>query len=245
MPIDSSGELVFQLDEVADIHASVAEMLKEVDTVDVLTTFGDTDLESLQESSSATQSADRIEKYRKNAWDAMGRGEILFNAVNSSSLSYSIKKDESLMNAYMNVYEALIKFFLNERFSRKGLTFDFQILPITVFNRDDMQNSYLRCAQYGYSKMLVAAAYGIKQNSQLSLMDFENDFLKMSMRMVPLQSSYTTSGTEVADEEKSNSGTQNTTKTTQVKDITNTGGRPELPDEKKSEKTQANIEAQG
>jgi len=29
-------------------------MLKEVDTVDVLTTFGDTDLESLQESSSAT-----------------------------------------------------------------------------------------------------------------------------------------------------------------------------------------------
>jgi len=55
----------------------------------------------------------------------MGRGEILFNAVNSSSISYSIKKDESLMNAYMNVYEALIKFFLNERFSRKGLTFDF------------------------------------------------------------------------------------------------------------------------
>jgi len=44
MPIGSNGELVFQLDEVADIHASVAEMLKDTDTVDVLTTFGDTDL---------------------------------------------------------------------------------------------------------------------------------------------------------------------------------------------------------
>ena len=31
MPIDNKGELVFQLDEVADIHASVAEMLKETD----------------------------------------------------------------------------------------------------------------------------------------------------------------------------------------------------------------------
>jgi hypothetical protein len=40
MPIDSKGQLVFQLEEVADIHASVAEMLKDLDTVDVLTTFG-------------------------------------------------------------------------------------------------------------------------------------------------------------------------------------------------------------
>jgi len=54
MPIDSKGELVFQLEEVADIHASVASMLQNVDTVDVLTTFGDTSLESLQESSAAS-----------------------------------------------------------------------------------------------------------------------------------------------------------------------------------------------
>jgi len=47
MPVDSKGELVFQLDEVADIHSSVADMLEDIDTVDVLTTFGETDLESL------------------------------------------------------------------------------------------------------------------------------------------------------------------------------------------------------
>ena len=93
MPIDSKGQLVFQLEEVADIHASVAEMLKDTDSVDVLTTFGDTSLESLQESTAASQSNDRIEKYRKNVWDALGRGEILFNPNNSSSLSYMIKKD--------------------------------------------------------------------------------------------------------------------------------------------------------
>ena len=144
MPIGNNGELVFQLDEVADIHASVANMLQDVDTVDVLTTFGDTDLESLQESTAASQSADRIEKYKKNAWDALGRGEILFSATNSSSLAYSIKKDETLMSAYLNIYESWIKFLINDRFSRKNLTFDFQILPLTVFNRQDLQQNYFR-----------------------------------------------------------------------------------------------------
>jgi hypothetical protein len=39
---------------VADIHASIAAMLADLDTVDVLTTFGDTSLESLQESTAAS-----------------------------------------------------------------------------------------------------------------------------------------------------------------------------------------------
>ena len=49
LPIDKEGELVFQLEEAAEMHASVADMLQDSDTVDVLTTFGDTTLESLQE----------------------------------------------------------------------------------------------------------------------------------------------------------------------------------------------------
>lgn len=47
MPTDKDGELIFQLDEVAEIHSSVASMLQDIDTVDVLTTFGDTSLEDL------------------------------------------------------------------------------------------------------------------------------------------------------------------------------------------------------
>ena len=243
MPIGSNGELVFQLDEVADIHASVAEMLKDTETVDVLTTFGDTDLESLQQSSAASQSADRIQKYKKNAWDALGRGEILFSATNSSSLAYSIKKDQTLMLAYLNIYESWIKFLINERFARTNMKFDFEILPITVFNRQDLQQSYFRGAQYGYSKMFAGVAMGIKQMDQLSLMNFENNFLEMSSKMIPLQSSYTTPGNTIANEE--NSSAQKTTVRQQTRDITNTGGRPELPDEQKSEKTQANIQSMG
>ena len=246
MPIDNKGQLVFQLDEVADIHASVASMLKDIDTVDVLTTFGETDLESLQDSSAASQATDRIEKYKKNAWDALGRAEILFNANNSSSLAYTIKKDETLMMAYVNIYETWVKFLINDRFSRKGLDFDFEILPTTVFNRQDLQQAYFRGAQYGYSKMFAGVAMGIKQRDQLSLMDFENEFLQMSIKMVPLQSSYTTSGNAIAAEEKnSTTSVKKTVVTSQGNDLDNTGGRPELPDEQKSEKTQTNIESMG
>ena len=226
MPIDKDGELVFGLDEVENIHQGVATMLQDLDTVDVLTTFGDTTLENLQDSSAATQSANRIDKYTKNAWNALGRGSILFNAENSSTLAYSIKKDESLMKSYLNMYSTWIRFQINQRFTRTGLTFDFEILPTTMFNLKDYQSIYFQGAQYGYSKMRAGVASGVKQLAQLSLMTFENDFLHMTEKMIPLQSSYTSSGNE---------GTT----------AGNEGGRPELPDEEKSEKTQANIAAMG
>ena len=226
MPTDKDGELVFELEEVEQIHQGVATMLQDLDTVDVLTTFGDTTLENLQDSSAATQSADRINKYTKNAWNALGRGSILFNAENSSTLAYSITKDESLMKSYLNAYSTWIRYQINQRFTRTGLSFDFEILPTTMFNLEDYQRIYFQGAQYGYSKMRAGVASGIKQLAQLSLMTFENDFLHMTEKMVPLQSSYTSSGNEGAT-------------------AGNKGGRPELPDEQKSEKTQANIAAMG
>ena len=241
MPVDKNGELVFQLEEVADIHASVADMLSSTDTVDVLTTFGDTTLESLQDSTAAAQSTDRLAKYKSNAYGAMGRGELLFNAINSTSLGIQIKKDESIMREYMNIYEAFFKFYLNNNFARKGITYSFQILSTTVFNRGDVQTNYFRGAQYGYSKMIAGVAMGINQLEQLSLMELENNFLDMSARMIPLQSAYTTPGG--GDEEKNSSSAKKTVTQRQPGDITNTGGRPELPDDQKSEKTQANIAA--
>jgi len=47
MPYDSDGHLVYELDEIAEMHAGISNMLKDLDTVDVLTTFGETTLENL------------------------------------------------------------------------------------------------------------------------------------------------------------------------------------------------------
>ena len=67
----------------------------------------------------------------------------------------------------------------------------------------------------------------------------------MSIKMVPLQSSYTSSGVPGQQTENSSSSAQNTTTQKLSDDTNNTGGRPELPDDEKSEKTQANIAAAG
>ena len=219
-------------------------MLRDLDTVDVLTTFGETTLENLQDSSAASQANNRLEKYSKNAWEALGTSELLFNAENSSSLAYVIKRLESIMRTYLSAYETWIRYLINSRFSRTGLVFDFEILPTTVFNIKEYQGQYLEGAQFGYSKMRAGVAMGVKQRNLISTIDFENEFLNLDEKMIPLLSSYTQSGDENSAK-KNNSGEKNSSTTVSVKNITNKGGRPELDDENKSEKTQANIDSAG
>ena len=244
MPIDNDGNLVFELDEVAQIHAGVANMLQDLETVDVLTTFGETTLENLQDSSAASQANNRLEKYTDNAWDALGTSELLFNADTSSSLAYVVKRLEALMRTYLNMYDTWIRFLINSRFSRTGLSFDFEILPTTVFNLKEYQAQYLQGAQFGYSKMRAGVAMGVKQRNLISTIDFENEFLDLDEKMKPLMSSYTQSGDENSDK-KNNSGEKNSSTKVQAKDIINKGGRPELADENKSDKTRANIDSAG
>ena len=55
-------------------------------------------------------------------------------------------------------------------------------------------------------------------------------------------SSYTQNGDENSDKKNKNSE-KNRSSGSQSKDITNKGGRPELADEEKSQKTQANIDS--
>ena len=242
MPIDNNGHLVFELDEVEQIHAGVANMLRNLDTVDVLTTFGETTLENLQDSSAASQANNRLEKYSDNSWDSLGLSKLFFNADNSSSLAYVIKRMESIMRTYLNMYDTWIRYLINSRFSRTGLTFDFEILPTTVFNIKDYQSQYLQGAQFGYSKMRAGVAMGVKQRNLISMIDFENEFLDLDEKMIPLLSSYTQSGNENS-EKKNNSTEKNSSTSVQVKDITNKGGRPTLADEDRSQKTQANIDS--
>jgi hypothetical protein len=41
------------------------------------------------------------------------------------------------MKTYLDAYNTWIKFLINQRFNRTGLIFDFEILPITMFNIKD------------------------------------------------------------------------------------------------------------
>lgn len=239
MPIDSKGELVFELEEIADIHESVSDMLKDNDTIDVLTTLGKAKLESIQDSSSASQSSDRIEKYKTNVYDSLGRSSLMFNATGSASLSYSLQKDESVIMSFNNQYSVWIKYQINQRFAGKKVSFNFEILPTTIYNLEKTQKRYFEGAQYGYSKMYAGVAVGLKQTVQLSSMIFENEMLGMTDKMIPLRSSYTSSAEEI---DKKISGKAEDE--SEGKNLPISEGRPSLDVTEKSEKTIQNESAE-
>jgi len=123
-------------------------------------------------------------------------------------LAFVEKRLEGVMRTYLNMYQTWIKFLINSRFTRTGLTFDFIILPLTAYNYKDYQGMYLQDAQFGYSKMIAGVAMGIKQRDLISVIDFENNLLNLDEKMIPLMSSYTQSGNENSDK-KNNSGEKN------------------------------------
>ena len=95
---------------------------------------------------------------------------------------------------------------------------------------------YLKIAQYGYPKSLVASAIGVEMTDLLQMSHFENDVWKMTELMVPLQSSYTTPG----EGENSNSSEKSSKTTKSSPDLSKEGGRPEKSITQRSDKTVKN-----
>jgi hypothetical protein len=154
-------------------------------------------------------------------------------------MKYSIKKDISMMLKWSRQYEVWLNTWLYRKYADKTksgkptLYFTIQFLPTTEIFRDDDISTYLKTAQYGYPKMAVAAAMDLEPLDVLQLIDFENSVLKLHDNMIPLQSSYTSSGNE---KNSSGSGKKSEQKAS-GENLTNEGGRPEKQDEDRAERT--------
>jgi len=61
--------------------------------------------------------------------------------------------------------------------------------------------------------MRAGVAMGVKQRNLISMIDFENEFLDLDEKMIPLLSSYTQSGDENSSK-KNNSGEKNSSTST-------------------------------
>lgn len=241
LPINKTdGELLFSLPEAEVLHESVCNMLAEDDTIDVITTYADISLENVQDTeASASSSATRLKKYLNSVYDDLGTSSIIFNADSgSTALTFSIKKDISLMFAWSHQYELAINSFLRRKAKNDALYFSIKLLPTSsIFRKEDV-DMYLKTAQYGYPKQTVASVIGLDIIDLAQITDFENNVLHLEKSMVPLQSSYTTSGKE----EKSSDGEKIPEKTTSNPNLSDEGGRPQKNIEERSDKTDKNLE---
>lgn len=116
-------------------------------------------------------------------------------------------------------FAAAITKIVNSLFANGSIFFTYKTLPISYYNQSDYITDAMKLAQSGYSFILPALAADLNQYELLNIKSLENDVLDMSTVLIPLSSSYTQSST----------GGQ--------------PGRPELPDDQKSQKTIQNIEA--
>lgn len=241
LPINKTdGELLFTLPEAEVLHESICNMLSEDDAIDVITTYANITLESVQdEEASANSSNTRLQKYLNSVYDDLGTSSAIFNSDSgSTALTFSIKKDISLMFAWSHQYELAINSFLRRKAKNDSLYFSIKLLPTSsIFRKEDV-DMYLKTAQYGYPKSTVATIIGLDIVDLAQVTDFENNVLHLEKAMIPLQSSYTTSGKE----EKSSSGEKNSNKSTPSTDITDEGGRPQKSIEERADKTDKNIE---
>lgn len=223
IPIDEkTGELLFTVDEALEIHKAVVKMLRNNPNVDVLTTFADAQMLDLKDSSQANR--DNLEKMERSVYNEAGVSKNLFASDGTTALDYSQKVDMALALDISKMFSTFLSYHANKKFADKKVFLEVTILPITHYNREEMFDLYLKGAQYGYSKILAGVASGIKQSNLLNLITLENDYLDLATRMVPLQSSHTTSGKE------------ETTKSDK-------GGAPTKEGMEKSDKTRQNEES--
>lgn len=239
LPLDKNGDLIFDVEEARDIHNNAVTMLKRAVGVDVLTTFADIETVNTRDTNSTT-TKDDLEKVERTVFNNSGISSNIFNADGNLAVTNSILADEaSIKDIPLLLTGPLNK--IVSRFNRKN-RYDFRLnmLETTQFNYQQLAKLYKEHAQFGYSKILPLIALGQSQSSILATLSFENEILHLADIMIPPMSSNTMSGKDLGS---NNQSTQKKTQNQQTSSKETDNGRPEKPDNEKSDKTIANRES--
>ena len=247
LPRDKNGDLIFDIDEAADLHNNAVNMLKRAIGVDVLTTFADIDSIDMSDKNTTT-TTDDLEKVERTVYNSLGISQNIFNADGNLALNNSILQDESSVRNLMLQFHIFYNRVVEMRNTqKKKYQFKLYMLETTQYNYKELSKMYKEQVQIGYSKMLPQIALGHNQSSILNLAHFENEVLKLHEIMIPPLMSSTMSSEQVLGNKGQADTTKNQTTTGGNKKVISTeekkAGRTEKPDEQKSEKTIQNKES--
>ena len=230
MPLDKNGDLIFDVDEAAELHNNAVRMLGKAIGVDVLTTFANVEVADLADKSSIT-SIDELEKVERTVYNSTGTAQNLFNTDGNIALDRSITNDEaSLFNLILQFENFLNGLISKFNKSPKKYFLKVQILKTTVYNNKEMSKQFKELAAAGQgSRLLPLIALGQSQSSILANAYFETQVLDLTSLFIPPLSSNTMSSDALKTQK--NPSTEKKV------------GRKEKEDGEKSEKTIANRES--
>ena len=235
--MDKNGDLIFDVDEARDIHNTAVAMLRRAVGVDVITTFADVQSIDISDKNS-TANTDDLEKVERQVYNSLGISRNLFNTDGNLSLEKSVLDDESTMRNLLLQFDIFFDKIIEKRSSNKKFKFRLYMLETTQYNYKDSSKYYKELMNSGLSKFMPMVALGHAQSSVYNLAYFENEILNLPAMMIPPLMSSTMSGEDILGtrEQSRQSNSQNTSEENSV-------GRPEKPDDKKSEKTIQNLES--
>ena len=215
IPHMSDGVLLFEPDEAEVMHKGAVGMMSGNKNVSVLTTYADVD--SIVSNTPSEAATNSLEKNLQNVYSKAGVSGSVFAPTGSQALMLSIKNDISMMMILGNKYSRFLTYIINYLYSNSNISFKYTILPISYYDTSDYITDSFKLAQSGYSFIIPTLALGITQKDLVNLKDLEKS-LDLITKLQPLSSAYTQStGGKV--------------------------GRPELPEDQKSEKTIKNQES--
>lgn len=237
MPIDKNGDLIFDVEEAQALHNNAVAMLGDAIGVDVLTTFADVDVADLSDKGNVS-SVDQLEKVERTVYNEAGVSQMQFNTDGNLALEKSILNDEATLTDLVEQFETYAQDLLKP-FNKnpKRLQYRVQILPTTIYNYKELSKTYKEQTMLGFSKLLPQVALGQTQTSIIATAIFENGIMNLDELFVAPQMSST-----MSSKDNNNSSDNKTNVEKQISQ--DEGGRPELPDDEKSEKTIQNKESE-
>jgi len=149
------------------------------------------DWDSVNFNDGTTNTRNRVKESTDQLYDSLGISRLVFNSDNATTLQYSIKCDEALLFALNRQIETWItrKFI----YKHKG-NFVCEILDLTIFNRKDMADTFLKGAQSGVPTVVKTwIAMGGRQENLMAYNFLQNNILKVQDNFIPLSTSYTQS----------------------------------------------------
>ena len=238
LPMDKNGDLIFDVDEARDIHNNAVQMLRNAIGVDVLTTFTEVDSIDMSDKNTAT-SVDDLEKVERTVYNTFGVSQNLFNTDGNMALEKSILNDEGTIRSLVLQFQIFFDT-ITQKMSKnkKKYNYRFYMLETTQYNYKELSKLYKEQTNSGFSKVLPQIALGHSQSSIINTAYFENEVLHLNEIMLPPLLSSTMNSESVLGTKGQNGSANSQTKTESGQ-----AGRPEKPDDQKSEKTIANKES--
>ena len=241
MPIDKNGDLIFDVDEAQQLHNNAVKMLGRAIGVDVLTTFADVDVADMSDKGNQSN-LDELEKVQRTVYNEAGVSQMQFNSDSNTALTNSILNDEASMYDLLLQFESFLNLLLQPfNKSPKKCYYKAQFLNTTIYNYKEVSKLYKEQMQIGFSKMLPQVALGQTQSSILANAYFENDILDLVRVFIPPMMSSTMNAEALAGRGNVTGKQGNNTDTSGSG--TGKTGRPEKPDNEKSDKTIKNRQS--